>query len=85
MYDNQRVNMVGQQQTHSIQILNEGEEPDNFFWVGIGGKKKYPQVVLFISLKNINYSPKYDLIHRFLFELFLKIFSLVFVSQTIVN
>jgi len=28
-------------ETHSIQILNEGEEPANFFWVGIGGKKKY--------------------------------------------
>ncbi|ESN93094.1 hypothetical protein HELRODRAFT_96186 [Helobdella robusta] len=27
--------------THSIQILNEGEEPDNFFWIGIGGRKKY--------------------------------------------
>lgn len=25
----------------SLQVLNEGEEPDNFFWVGIGGKKQY--------------------------------------------
>ncbi|XP_012256387.1 protein flightless-1 isoform X2 [Athalia rosae] len=25
----------------SLQVLNEGEEPDNFFWVGIGGKKPY--------------------------------------------
>ncbi|XP_012274985.1 protein flightless-1 isoform X2 [Orussus abietinus] len=25
----------------SLQILNEGEEPDNFFWVGLGGKKPY--------------------------------------------
>ncbi|KAK2161162.1 hypothetical protein LSH36_120g02028 [Paralvinella palmiformis] len=28
-------------ETHSIQILEEGQEPDNFFWVGIGGRKKY--------------------------------------------
>lgn len=27
--------------SHSIQIINEGEEPTNFFWIGIGGKKKY--------------------------------------------
>ncbi|XP_043272595.1 protein flightless-1 [Venturia canescens] len=25
----------------SLQVLNEGEEPDNFFWVGLGGKKPY--------------------------------------------
>lgn len=25
----------------SLQVLNEGEEPDNFFWVGLGGKKSY--------------------------------------------
>ena len=25
----------------SVQILNEGEEPNNFFWVGLGGKKSY--------------------------------------------
>jgi len=28
-------------ESHSIQIINEDEEPVNFFWVGIGGKKKY--------------------------------------------
>jgi len=28
-------------ESHSLQILNEGEEPVNFFWIGIGGKKKY--------------------------------------------
>ena len=22
-------------------MINEGEEPENFFWVGIGGKKPY--------------------------------------------
>ncbi|XP_025833718.1 protein flightless-1 [Agrilus planipennis] len=25
----------------SLQVINEGEEPDNFFWVGIGGRKPY--------------------------------------------
>ncbi|KAK0089106.1 hypothetical protein PV325_009137 [Microctonus aethiopoides] len=25
----------------SLQVLSEGEEPDNFFWVGLGGKKIY--------------------------------------------
>ncbi len=25
----------------SLQILNEGEEPNNFFWVGLNGKKPY--------------------------------------------
>ncbi|XP_011494712.1 PREDICTED: protein flightless-1 [Ceratosolen solmsi marchali] len=25
----------------SLQILNEGEEPENFFWVALGGKKQY--------------------------------------------
>ena len=29
-------------ETTSVQILNEGEEPDNFFWAGMtGGKKAY--------------------------------------------
>ncbi|CAA9999620.1 unnamed protein product [Nesidiocoris tenuis] len=25
----------------TLQVLNEGEEPDNFFWVALGGKKPY--------------------------------------------
>ncbi|RZF40467.1 hypothetical protein LSTR_LSTR000346 [Laodelphax striatellus] len=25
----------------TMQVLNEGEEPENFFWVGIGGRKPY--------------------------------------------
>jgi hypothetical protein len=25
----------------SVQVLNEGEEPNNFFWVGLGGKKPH--------------------------------------------
>nr|XP_006817675.1 PREDICTED: protein flightless-1 homolog [Saccoglossus kowalevskii] len=27
--------------TFSVQMIEEGEEPENFFWVGIGGKKSY--------------------------------------------
>ncbi|KAK6187545.1 hypothetical protein SNE40_005543 [Patella caerulea] len=27
--------------SYTIQMINEGEEPENFFWVGIGGKKPY--------------------------------------------
>jgi len=26
---------------YSLQEINEGEEPENFFWVGLGGKKPY--------------------------------------------
>lgn len=26
---------------HVLQILNEGEEPENFFWVALGGRKPY--------------------------------------------
>lgn len=33
--------MNGQQPWISLQVLNEGEEPDNFFWVALGGKKPY--------------------------------------------
>ena len=29
------------QERFSLQVLNEGEEPENFFWVGIGGRKPY--------------------------------------------
>ena len=25
----------------SLQVINEGEEPQNFFWVGLNGKKAY--------------------------------------------
>ena len=28
-------------QTLSPQVINEGEEPENFFWVGIGAQKPY--------------------------------------------
>lgn len=26
-----------------FQVINEGEEPENFFWVGIGGQKPYDE------------------------------------------
>ncbi|XP_061404847.1 protein flightless-1 homolog [Lethenteron reissneri] len=29
--------------SYSKQVINEGEEPENFFWVGIGGRKPYDQ------------------------------------------
>ena len=34
---------IGEQlaeENYSLQVLQEGEEPENFFWVGIGGKKE---------------------------------------------
>ena len=33
----------------SVQILNEGEEPNNFFWVGLGGRKPYDTEADFMS------------------------------------
>ena len=41
-------NLPLQFQRYSKQVLNEGEEPENFFWVGIGaelrnGLPQYPQ------------------------------------------
>ncbi|XP_007910122.1 protein flightless-1 homolog [Callorhinchus milii] len=30
-------------ETYSKQVINEGEEPENFFWVGIGGEKPYDE------------------------------------------
>ncbi|TFK10430.1 Protein flightless-1-like protein [Platysternon megacephalum] len=29
--------------SYSKQVINEGEEPENFFWVGIGGQKGYDE------------------------------------------
>ncbi|XP_073504572.1 protein flightless-1 homolog [Phyllobates terribilis] len=29
--------------TYSKQVIDEGEEPENFFWVGIGGQKSYDE------------------------------------------
>ena len=36
--------LIALQTTHTIQIIGEGEEPENFFWIGIGGKRKYDRV-----------------------------------------
>lgn len=33
----------------SLQVLAEGEEPDNFFWVGLGGKKPYDTDATFME------------------------------------
>lgn len=32
---------------YTIQMISEGEEPENFFWVGIGGKKPYDKVHIY--------------------------------------
>uniref|UniRef100_A0A0B7B8B3 Gelsolin-like domain-containing protein n=2 Tax=Arion vulgaris TaxID=1028688 RepID=A0A0B7B8B3_9EUPU len=33
----------------TIQMISEGEEPENFFWVGIGGKKPYDEDYSFMD------------------------------------
>ncbi|CAG9834779.1 unnamed protein product [Diabrotica balteata] len=33
----------------TLQVLTEGEEPDNFFWLGLGGKKPYEQDAEFME------------------------------------
>ncbi|VEN43871.1 unnamed protein product [Callosobruchus maculatus] len=33
----------------TLQVLSEGEEPDNFFWVGLGGKKPYEKDATFME------------------------------------
>jgi len=33
-----------QQSQYTIQVVAEGDEPENFFWVGIGGRKQYDHV-----------------------------------------
>lgn len=32
-----------------LQILNEGEEPENFFWIALGGKKPYETDATFME------------------------------------
>ncbi len=34
---------------YSVQLVQEGEEPENFFWFGIGGHKEYEKVFDFIN------------------------------------
>lgn len=36
-----------------LQILNEGEEPENFFWVGLGGRKQYDQEADFMQYSRL--------------------------------
>ncbi|XP_060528403.1 protein flightless-1 [Cylas formicarius] len=33
----------------TLQVLSEGEEPDNFFWLGLGGKKLYDKDATFMD------------------------------------
>lgn len=33
----------------SLQVLNEGEEPENFFWVALGGRKPYDTDATFME------------------------------------
>ena len=37
------------QEQFSLQVLNEGEEPDNFFWAGLGEKKPYDKEAAFME------------------------------------
>ena len=36
-----------------LQVLNEGEEPENFFWVGLGEKKPYDKEANFMSFTRL--------------------------------
>ena len=45
------INHVYLQDNYTVQMINEGEEPENFFWVGIGGKKPYDKVSVIVSLE----------------------------------
>ncbi|KAJ6637773.1 Protein flightless-1 [Pseudolycoriella hygida] len=37
----------------SLQILNEGEEPENFFWIALGGKKPYETDATFMEFTRL--------------------------------
>lgn len=41
---NEVATMLCDADKYSITPLNEGEEPENFFWVALGGKKEYDRV-----------------------------------------
>ena len=41
--------LIPSQERFSLQVLNEGEEPDNFFWVGLGEKKPYDKQANFLN------------------------------------
>ncbi len=33
-----------EQDSYTIQVINEGNEPENFFWVGLGDRLTYDTV-----------------------------------------
>lgn len=37
----------------SVQVLAEGEEPENFFWVGLGGRKPYDKDAAFMQFTRL--------------------------------
>ena len=41
------------QEKFSLQILNEGEEPNNFFWVGLNGKKPYETEAIYMDYSRL--------------------------------
>ena len=49
--------------SYSIQVLNEGEEPETFFWHGLEGKKHYDTVKIILIF--VRFMP-YDLLNFFL-------------------
>ncbi|XP_052819033.1 protein flightless-1 homolog isoform X1 [Mya arenaria] len=38
---------------YTVQMINEGEEPENFFWVGIGGRKPYDHEADFMNFARL--------------------------------
>jgi len=40
-------------ESFSLQVLNEGEEPENFFWVGLGEKKAYEKEADFMEFTRL--------------------------------
>ena len=43
------LSVLWSQSGYTVQIVNEGDEPENFFWVGVGGKKDYDKVIIFMG------------------------------------
>ncbi|XP_022250914.1 protein flightless-1 [Limulus polyphemus] len=39
--------------THSLQVINEFDEPENFFWVGLGGGKDYEKDAEFMQYSRL--------------------------------
>ena len=52
-----QVRIVGPQRSEDhenfSQVLNEGEEPENFFWVGLGEKKAYEKEAEFMDFTRL--------------------------------